>query len=113
VIASSTARELLRTFADGTTGRAAAERLHREVHGRLTTREIDVLKLISRGWDNARIGAALFISPRTVKNHVASILEKLELENRVQAAVCAVQVGLAETSQERPRSHEVEPLRAG
>jgi DNA-binding NarL/FixJ family response regulator len=96
VIASSTALELLRTFADDTTGDGAAARLHRKVHDRLTSREIEVLKLISKGWDNARIGAALFISPRTVKNHVASILEKLELENRVQAAVCAVRVGLAD-----------------
>ena len=53
------------------------------------------MELISEGWNNARIGATLFISPRTVKNHVASILEKLELDNRIQAAVCAVRVGLA------------------
>jgi DNA-binding NarL/FixJ family response regulator len=95
VIASSTAQELLRTFPDGTAGDGATARLHRKVHDRLTSREIEVLELISKGWNNARIGAALFISPRTVKNHVASILEKLELENRIQAAVCAVRVDLA------------------
>jgi DNA-binding NarL/FixJ family response regulator len=96
VIASSTAQELLRTLADGTTADRAAARLHRKVHDRLTSREIEVLVLISKGWNNAHIGVVLFISPRTVKNHVASILEKLELENRIQAAVCAVQVGLAD-----------------
>lgn len=95
VIASATARELLRAFADGTAGDGATAHLHRKVHDRLTSREIEVLELISKGWNNARIGAALFISPRTVKNHVASILEKLELENRIQAAVCAVRVDLA------------------
>ena len=102
VMASATALELLRTFADDTAGDGVAARLHRKVHDRLTLREIEVLELISRGWDNGHIGAALFISPRTVKNHVASILAKLELENRIQAAVCAVRVGLADGDGNRP-----------
>jgi DNA-binding NarL/FixJ family response regulator len=64
---------------------------------RLTARERQVLELVARGWDNAHIGSVLFISPRTVKNHIASILEKLGLENRVQAAVCAVRHGLVDS----------------
>jgi DNA-binding NarL/FixJ family response regulator len=64
---------------------------------RLTAREREVLQLVARGWDNAHIGSALFISPRTVKNHIASILEKLNVENRVQAAVCAVRNDLADS----------------
>lgn len=111
VIATATALELLlRTFADDTAGDGAAAHLHRKVHDRLTLREIEVLELISRGWDNGHIGAALFISPRTVKNHVASILAKLELENRIQAAVCAVRVGLADDDGNR---RPVRPDRSG
>jgi two-component system nitrate/nitrite response regulator NarL len=57
----------------------------------LTPRELQVLKLIARGLENAEIATELQISSRTAKNHVSSILAKLELTNRVQAAVFAVQ----------------------
>jgi DNA-binding NarL/FixJ family response regulator len=60
----------------------------------LTARELDVLELLARGWDNARIGAALGVSRGTVKHHISSILSKLDVENRIQAAVRAVQQGL-------------------
>ena len=60
------------------------------IQRQLTAREVEVLRLVTNGWDNATIGATLFISPRTVKNHIASILEKLGLDNRIQAAVWAV-----------------------
>src|SRR5829696_9096478 len=60
----------------------------------LSDREIDVLRLMVQGADNAEIGASLFISPGTVKNHISTILEKLGVENRVQAAVYAVRAGL-------------------
>jgi DNA-binding NarL/FixJ family response regulator len=61
----------------------------------LTAREIEVLRLLSSGMDNAEIGRTLFISPSTVKNHISSILLKLQIENRIQAAVYAVRSGLA------------------
>jgi DNA-binding NarL/FixJ family response regulator len=61
----------------------------------LTDREIEVLRLLSSGMDNAEIGRTLFISPSTVKNHISSILLKLQIENRIQAAVYAVRSGLA------------------
>jgi DNA-binding NarL/FixJ family response regulator len=61
----------------------------------LTAREIEVLKLLASGMDNAEIGRTLFISPSTVKNHISSILLKLQIENRIQAAVYAVRSGLA------------------
>ena len=61
---------------------------------RLSPREIDVLRGLAQGWGNGVIGASLHISPKTVKNHVANILSKLEIENRIQAAVMAVQGGL-------------------
>lgn len=56
----------------------------------LSTREIEVLRLIVRGLENAQIAEALGISPRTAKNHVSSILTKLGVPNRIQAAVYAV-----------------------
>jgi DNA-binding NarL/FixJ family response regulator len=60
----------------------------------LSERELEVLALIADGMDNSAIAAALFISPETVKHHVHSILAKLGVENRVQAAVVAVRAGL-------------------
>jgi DNA-binding NarL/FixJ family response regulator len=61
----------------------------------LSPREVDVLKLLARGMENAQIAHELDISPRTVKNHVSSILSKLGLTSRLQAAVYAVRRGLA------------------
>jgi DNA-binding NarL/FixJ family response regulator len=61
---------------------------------RLTEREREVLGLIAEGRENNEIAAALVISPETVKTHVSSILEKLEADNRAQAAVTAVRAGL-------------------
>jgi DNA-binding NarL/FixJ family response regulator len=66
-----------------------------EAHIRLTDREREVLQLIAAGKENAEIAAALFTSPHTVKSHVSNILTKLEVENRVQAAVYAVRRRLA------------------
>jgi DNA-binding NarL/FixJ family response regulator len=60
----------------------------------LTARELEVLDLLARGWDNAQIAAALYLSLGTVKHHISSILTKLDVENRIQAAVRAVQLGL-------------------
>lgn len=76
------------------------ERMRRPVPGaparpRLTEREVEVLRLVAEGRDNQEIAAELTISPRTAKNHVASILAKLGLDNRIQAAVYAVRKGLA------------------
>jgi DNA-binding NarL/FixJ family response regulator len=60
----------------------------------LSERELDVLKLIAAGNDNAMIAAQLHISPKTVKNHISNILMKLQIENRIQAAVYAVRSGI-------------------
>jgi DNA-binding NarL/FixJ family response regulator len=60
----------------------------------LSSRELDVLRLIARGMENAEIAAELGISPRTAKNHVSNILAKLGLQGRVQAAIYAVRRGL-------------------
>jgi DNA-binding NarL/FixJ family response regulator len=60
----------------------------------LSDREVEVLRLLAAGKGNAEIAQELFISPKTVKNHIASILVKLQIENRIQAAVYAVRTGL-------------------
>jgi DNA-binding NarL/FixJ family response regulator len=60
----------------------------------LSERELDVLRLIANGLENAEIAEALDISPRTAKNHVSNILAKLGLASRVQAAVYAVRQGV-------------------
>ena len=60
----------------------------------LSDRETEVLRLIANGKDNAEIAQELHISPKTVKNHISNILMKLQIENRIQAAVYAVRRGL-------------------
>jgi DNA-binding NarL/FixJ family response regulator len=64
------------------------------IRSELSDREIEVLKLIANGKDNAMIAGELHISPKTVKNHISNILMKLQIENRIQAAVYAVRSGL-------------------
>jgi DNA-binding NarL/FixJ family response regulator len=70
-------------------------RIADEPVGELTPRELEVLRLLAEGMENSEIAAELVISTRTARNHVASILEKLQMQNRIQAAVYAVRHGLA------------------
>jgi DNA-binding NarL/FixJ family response regulator len=64
------------------------------IQAELSDREIEVLKLIANGKDNAVIAGELHISPKTVKNHISNILMKLQIDNRIQAAVYAVRSGI-------------------
>ncbi len=77
----------------------AAARLIREVkapesHEVLTERETEVLRLLARGKANKQIATSLFVSEKTVKAHVSSILMKLGVQSRTQAALHAVRTGL-------------------
>src|ERR671932_1345229 len=76
--------------------RATSERpeIADTIRAELSDREIEVLKLIANGKDNAVIAAELHISPKTVKNHISNILMKLQIDNRIQAAVYAVRSGI-------------------
>lgn len=60
----------------------------------LSPRELEILRLVARGLENAEIAAELHISPRTAKNHLSRILAKLVVSNRVQAAIYAVKHGI-------------------
>jgi len=60
----------------------------------LTVRELDVLRLLAKGFTNGQIALNLNISIRTVTTHIRNILDKLHLENRTQAALYAVEHGI-------------------
>lgn len=62
--------------------------------GQLSQREMEVLKLMVEGQSNPEIAAALYLSPNTVKTHVRGIMNKLAVDDRVQAAVVALRAGL-------------------
>jgi DNA-binding NarL/FixJ family response regulator len=62
--------------------------------GQLSQREMEVLKLMVDGLSNPEIAAALYLSPNTVKTHVRGIMNKLAVDDRVQAAVVALRAGL-------------------
>ena len=77
----------------------AAQRLMREVQvpqspEKLTARETEVLRLLAQGMSNKEIGASLVIGIKTVKTHVSSILSKLGVPSRTQAALYAMRIGL-------------------
>ncbi|HEV7665505.1 MAG TPA: response regulator transcription factor [Chloroflexota bacterium] len=78
---------------------SAAARLVREVAvpqraEKLSGREVDVLRLLAHGWANKQIGRNLGIAEKTVKTHVSSILGKLGMQSRTQAALYAGRVGM-------------------
>jgi len=68
----------------------------------LTPRELEVLGLIAQGMSNAELASALTLSAATVKTHVARILAKLDLRDRVQAVVLAYQTGLISPTHPEP-----------
>jgi len=79
--------------------RHVADRLaERMTRSELTARELEVLHMLARGLTNKEIGAALDISGNTVRNHVNSIIEKLEVSDRTEAATSAIHRGIIDAS---------------
>jgi DNA-binding NarL/FixJ family response regulator len=60
----------------------------------LTARELDVLRLMAKGWSNRDIGNQLQIAEKTVKIHVSRVLDKLGVSDRTQAAIVAIERGI-------------------
>jgi DNA-binding NarL/FixJ family response regulator len=76
----------------------AARLADRMMRTSLTARELEVLKMLARGLTNKQIGCALDISDNTVRNHVNSIIEKLEVCDRTEAATTAIHRGIIEVN---------------
>jgi two-component system, NarL family, response regulator len=74
----------------------AARLAERMTRTDLTAREVEVLQMLARGLTNKEIGSALDISRNTVRNHVNSIIEKLEVSDRTEAATTAILRGIIE-----------------
>jgi RNA polymerase sigma factor (sigma-70 family) len=90
LLAPAITRRLIERFARRDEAKAA---LHRDL-SELTPRELEVLRLLATGLTNAELADRLTLSPTTVKTHVARILSKLGLRDRVQAVVVAYETGL-------------------
>lgn len=74
--------------------RIAARLADRITRSTLTARELEILEMLAKGLTNKQIGIALGISDNTARNHVNSIIEKLEVSDRTEAATTAIQQGI-------------------
>ena len=74
--------------------RQEAERAARRLREQLTPREVDLVQLLAEGLDDAAIAERLFISPKTVRNQMVGLLDKLGVDSRLQALVLAVHIGI-------------------
>lgn len=94
-------------FKEGKNGEPSAE----QVNGLLTDREKDVLQLVARGLSNKGVADALSLSIGTIKVHMSSILNKLNVNNRTEAAVLAAQAGMISvvTREQAAPSSSVQP----
>ena len=95
LLAPSVTRRLIAAFTATPPAAASAQAATRPAGlDDLTARELDVLVLLAEGLSNAEIGARLFVGEATVKTHVARILTKLGVRDRVQAVIAAFRAGL-------------------
>jgi DNA-binding NarL/FixJ family response regulator len=102
----STARELHAGHGSGSyvNGATVAVRRRRTGPGGLTRRELEVLRLVSRGWTNRTVARTLWVTDETVKFHLSNIYRKLGVSNRAEASRWAAERGIAE------RAIEMTPL---
>ena len=98
LLAPSVTRRLIEEFARRPVPAPASRSVELES---LTEREREVLELLARGLTNAEIGGRLHVGDATVKTHVAHVLDKLALRDRVQAVILAYEVGLVAPSPDR------------
>jgi DNA-binding NarL/FixJ family response regulator len=99
LLAPTITRRLIHEFA-----RAAPAAAPPPGFAELTAREVEVFKLVARGMSNAEIAAELVVSETTVKTHVARLLMKLGVRDRVQAVVLAYESGIAVPGSTSPHS---------
>jgi DNA-binding NarL/FixJ family response regulator len=96
VLSPLIAQELLNIIREhDTLSTPAPDPVASAIRAALTTRELDIFTLLASGETNHEIGLELSMSAFTVANHIKSILAKLHLENRIQAAVQAVRAGMS------------------
>jgi DNA-binding NarL/FixJ family response regulator len=100
VLKSAVREELLRAIRDVNAGKrhvdpiVAQSLAERMTHAALTARELEVLKMLVRGLSNKEIGALLHVAEVTVKQHVSHVFQKLNVNDRTQAATVALQRGI-------------------
>ena len=90
---------------DGIEAGAAAD----PAAGQLSERELDVVRAVAQGLSNAEIAAKLYLSEATVKSHVARVLAKLDLRDRVQIAVFAYEKGIVRPGRRERARREPPP----
>jgi DNA-binding NarL/FixJ family response regulator len=98
LLAPAITRRLIEDFCNGPPPGATAA----TATGRLSERELGVVRLVAQGLSNAEIAARLYLSETTVKSHIARILAKLDLRDRVQIAVCAYEHGIVKPGHGTP-----------
>jgi DNA-binding NarL/FixJ family response regulator len=100
ILKSVLREDLLRAVRDVHDGRrhldpiVASHLAERMSHKSLTSRELEVLRMVAKGWGNKEIASALSIAEITVKLHVSHVLEKLNVKDRTEAATAAVRRGI-------------------
>jgi len=97
LLAPAITRRLIEDFCNGPAPGAAAA----SETGRLSERELDVVRLVAQGMSNAEIAAKLYLSEATIKTHIARVLAKLGLRDRVQVAVFAYEKGIVRPGRSR------------
>jgi DNA-binding NarL/FixJ family response regulator len=95
------AARLLRRLATESGGRRGAHSANGGLAGALTPRELEVLRLMQLGRTNRQVAEVLYISSGTAKRHVENIIAKLEVSDRTQAVVRALELGVLELSEDQ------------